>query len=266
MLSRLILYAAMAAFCQVAGQAQFNAFEVATIKPAGPADEKAGRYIRMQSAHRFQVENYTVNGLIAAAYDLNPKAISGAPPWADSERYEIIAGTPGEQRPTWDDQMTMLRKLLTDRFNLSFHREKKEFSVYELTVSKTGSKLRVSEAPADQPSNVTSTLWPAQSGGIDKAVLPARNVTMREFASVLQRAILDRPVVNSTGLEGRFDFDLEWTPDETNFGGQLPPGAPDSGKPALFPAMRQQLGLEFAATRAPIDTMAVDRLERPSAN
>jgi len=69
----------------------FDAFEVATIKPAAPGDLNAGRYIRMQSAHRFQVKNYTVNGLIAAAYNLNPRAISGGPQWTESDRYEIIA-------------------------------------------------------------------------------------------------------------------------------------------------------------------------------
>jgi uncharacterized protein (TIGR03435 family) len=244
----------------------FEAFDVATIKLSAPEDPKAGRYIRMQSAHRFQAKNYTVNGLIAAAYDLNPRAISGGPAWVESDRYEIVAATPGDQRPTYDDQMAMLRKLLVDRFNLAFHREKKEFSIYELTISKGGPKLSTSTATPDEAPNFTSTLYPAASGGIDHALLPARNVTMAQFASLLQRAILDKPVVDDTGLTSRYDFDLEWTPDETQFGGQLPFGPPDSEKPGLFAALQQQAGLKIEATRGPIGTLVIDRIERPSEN
>lgn len=95
--------------------AQFDAFDAATIKPSSPRDERGGRYIRMQSAHVFQAKNYTVHGMIAAAYDVNPRAISGGPRWIESERWEILARAPSEKRPTWDDQMAMLRKLLGDR-------------------------------------------------------------------------------------------------------------------------------------------------------
>jgi uncharacterized protein (TIGR03435 family) len=264
--SGLALLAVAILHAQPATRPGFEAFEVATIKPAGPDDARAGRYIRMQSAHRFQVENYTVNGLIAAAYDLNPKAISGGPAWADSDRYEIIAATPGDLRPTYDEQMTMLRKLLAERFSLRFRREKKEFAIYELTLAKGGPKFQATRSPVEEPSNVTSTLFPAASGGIDHALMPARNVTMGQFASVLQRAILDRPVVDSTGLADRYDFDLEWTPDESQFGGQLPFGPPDSAKPGLYPAMAQQLGLRIETARGDIQTLVIEHVDRPSEN
>jgi uncharacterized protein (TIGR03435 family) len=244
----------------------FDAFEVAVITPAPPTDGKSGRYIRMQSAHRFQVVNYTVNGLIAAAYNLNPRAISGGPAWADSELYGIVAGTPGELRPTYDDQMAMLRRLMTDRFALTFHREKKVFAIYELTVAKSGPKLRASAALPDVSPALTSTVYPSAAGGIDHLSMPARNATMPEFAAVLQRAILDRPVADRTGLTGRYDFDLEWTPDETQFKGDLPPSSTDSGRPGLFRAMQDQLGLRIEATRGPIETLVIDRVERPTEN
>jgi uncharacterized protein (TIGR03435 family) len=261
----LALFAAVLASGQTIRPA-FSGFEVATIKPAGSDDLKAGRYIRMQSAHRFEVKNYTANGLIAAAYDLNPRAISGGPGWSGSDRYEIMAVAPGDQRPTYDEQMAMLRKLLAERFNFTFHREKKEFSIYELTVVKGGPKFMASSAPFDEASNVTSTLFPADSGGIDHALMPAHNVTMQEIASVLQRGILDRPVVDKTGLSGRYDFNLEWTPDDSQFGGQLPPGAPDSDRPGLFTAVQQQLGLRIEPTRGFLEALVIDRLDRPSAN
>ena len=174
------------------------------MKPTAPEETgpNTGRYIRMQSAHQFQAKNYTVTGLIAAAYDLNPKMISGGPAWAETDRYDLIAATPGDLRPSYDDQMRMLRKLLTDRFNLTFHRKKENFAIFELTVATNGPKLKPSSAPPDEPYNVTTTLYPAASGGIDHALLPAHNITIQQFASALQRAIVDRPVVDNTHLTG----------------------------------------------------------------
>lgn len=246
--------------------AHAQSFEVATVKPTGPLDASSGRYIRMQSANRFQAKNCTVKQLIAAAYNLNPRAISGGPSWAESDRYEILATTPGDRRPAYEDQMAMLARLLTDRFQLTFHREAKNFSIYEITISKTGSKLKTTQAQPDAPSNLTSVVSPAPGGGIDHIVLPARNVTMPQFAAVLQRAILDRPVVDNTGLTGRYDFDLDWTPDETQFEGQLPQVTPDSGKPSFFTAFQEQLGLKIEATRGPVQALVIDHLERPSDN
>ena len=74
--------------------------------------------------------------MIAAAYNLTPRAISGGPPWVESDHYDILAKPPGEVRPNLDEQMSMLRKLLADRFKLTFHREPKELPIYALTVAK----------------------------------------------------------------------------------------------------------------------------------
>jgi len=114
--------------------------------------------------------------------------------------------------------------------------------------------------------SLTSTVYPAASGGIDHVLMPARNVTMAQFAAILQRAILDKPVVDNTGITSRYDFDLAWTPEENQFGGQLPPGQPDSARPGLFAAMQQQLGLKIEATRGPIDILVIDGVQRPSDN
>src|SRR5579859_1562503 len=123
-----------------AARPKFDAFEVATVKRADP-DEKS-RLLMMQGDHRFIGKNYTLKLLIAAAYDLNPKTISGGPDWIGSEHYDIVAVTPGEIRPSRNEQMTMLRSLLTERFKLGFHREAKEFSIYALEVAKSGPKLK----------------------------------------------------------------------------------------------------------------------------
>ncbi len=234
-------------------------FEVATIKPVD-TDAKAGRYIIMEGTHRFIGKNYTLKLLIAAAYNLNPRAVSGGPPWIESDHYDIVAVTPGELRPSRDEQMAMLRTLLSDRFSLTFHREPKVFSIYELEVAKGGPKLRPSTAPPTDPAALISTVYP------QRMTLPARNATMGEFVSMLQRALLDRPVVDKTGLPGKYDFDLEWAPDETQFGGEVPAASPDAPSPPFFSAIQQQLGLRLVATRGPIQALVIDKAERPSAN
>jgi uncharacterized protein (TIGR03435 family) len=89
---------------------------------------------------------------------------------------------------------------------------------------------------------------------------------MSELASVMQRAALDDPVLDQTGLTGRYDFDLEFTPDEAVFGGAIGKGADDSSKPGLFAALQQQLGLRLEATRGLVDVLVIDHVERPSEN
>jgi uncharacterized protein (TIGR03435 family) len=240
----------------------FDEFDVATIKPA--VDEQSGAFIRMQSAHRFYVKNYSLKSLVGAAYNLTPRAVSGGPPWAVSDHYDILAGTPGAVQPNLDEQMSMLRKLLADRFKLTFHREQKEFSIYALTAAKTGPRLKESTAPPDKLPELVSVVFP------DRVLLPARSATMAEFASHLtNRGVLDRPVVDKTGLSGKYDFDLEWADDETQFGGKLRKRAsPDDGpdKPDFFAALQQQLGLRLDATKGPIDVLVIDQVERPSEN
>jgi uncharacterized protein (TIGR03435 family) len=239
---------------------KFDAFEVATVKPvdSGP---KSGRFIIMQGTNRFVEKDYTLKGLIAAAYDLNPRTISGGPAWVSTDHYDILAVTPGEVRPNHDEQMSMLRSLLAERFKLTFHREPKEFSIYVLEVAKNGPKLKASAAGADEPAVVgPGVVYP------QRIVLPGRNATMGNLVSLFQRAILDRPVVDKTGLSGRYDFDLEWAPDETQFGGDVPPASAAAPSPPLFEAVQQQLGLRLEATKGAVDALVVDAAERPAAN
>jgi uncharacterized protein (TIGR03435 family) len=237
----------------------FNAFDVATIRPAD-IDTKSGRYIVMQGTHRFVGKWYTLKLLIAAAYDLSPRTISGGPGWVDSEHFDILAITPGDLRPTHAEQMKMLRNLLTDRFKLTFHREQKVFSIYQLELAGSGPKLKPSTAAPDDPPAVISTVYP------ERIVLPARNVTMLDLTSLLQRAILDRPVVDKTGLSGRYDFDLTWAPDETQLNGDVPVASSDAPSPPLFTAMQEQLGLHLEATHGPVDALVIDTAERPTSN
>ncbi len=239
----------------------FDAFEVATIKPAF---DTPGRYIRMQSVNRFYAKGFTLKALVAAAFSLAPGAISGGAAWTDADRFDILASTPGAVQPNQEEQMAMLRKLIVDRFQLAFHREPRELPVYSLSVAKGGAKLRQSAAPTGTLPELINVIHPDEKGGV-YIQLPARNATMAQLAAMMQRSIFERPVVDNTGLSGTYDFDLEWAPDDGQFGGQLPKSS-ESGKASLFAAMQEQIGLRLEATRGQVAALVIDRAERPSEN
>jgi uncharacterized protein (TIGR03435 family) len=231
-------------------------FEVATIKPSDP---NRRRLFSIGSTEVSAVGT-TVNDLIVFAYGVHVRQIGGAPAWAGSDKFDITGKPEGGGRPNPIQFKTMLQKLLADRFQLAFHRDKKQLTVYALMVGKNGPKLTRNDAA----SSIT-TLVPKGSGN-----WPVRNATMEEVAGVMQ-AHLDRPVVDQTGLKGRFDFQLQWTPDETTqfaSPGGPPPKPPEGAEtqPDLFTAIQQQLGLKLESTRAQTDVLVIDKVEKPSEN
>jgi uncharacterized protein (TIGR03435 family) len=232
-------------------------FEVATIKPSKP--DMPGKAFRVRG-REFSTMNTSLSDMISFAYGLHARQITGGPAWIDTAKYDLTAKPDGEGEPNGTQWKTMLQKLLADRFQLSFHHDKKELSVYALVVGKTGSKLTKSDG---DPNGLPSLFFRGLG------VLPARNASMADFAGTMQGAVLDRPVVDQTGLPGRYDFMLTWTPDETQFGAlgvKVPPPADNATAPDLFTAIQQQLGLKLEATKAPVDVLVVDRVEKPSEN
>jgi uncharacterized protein (TIGR03435 family) len=233
-------------------------FEVATIKPSNPDTQGRGFRVR---GREFSTINTTLSSLLTFAYGLHPKQIVGAPAWVDTDKFDITAQPDQPGRPNDKQWKAMLQKLLTERFQLTFHHDKKELSVYALEVAKSGSKLVKSQG---DPNGLPSMFFRGLGN------LPAANATMQDFAGLLQSAVLDRPVVDQTGLTGRFDFTLNWTPDESQFVGMgikvPPPSDKPDAPPGLFTAVQEQLGLKLEATKAPVDVIVIDKVEKPSAN
>jgi uncharacterized protein (TIGR03435 family) len=236
-------------------------FEVATIKPARPE----GRFsLLVNRSGMLNTTSTSVADLIKFAYDLHPRQITKGPAWLESEKFDITAKPDVGGMPNGPQLKMMVQKLLKERFQLSFHNEKRELSAYAITVSKTGAKLTKSESPLNLPG----------FGGGPRAFM-VQNATMEEFAHVLQGNILEQPVVDQTGLGStRYNFQLKWTPDpsQSQIGGGPPPNAPPAaGDPAdappdIFAAFQQQLGLKLENTKAQVDVMVIDRLEKPSEN
>jgi uncharacterized protein (TIGR03435 family) len=222
-------------------------FEIATIKPSRPDDTKGGFQV---GGHRLLIQNQTVNDLIGVAYAIHPKQIVDAPTWLDTQRYDIVGQADIEGYANLRQIQEMLQKLLESRFNLKFHREKRELSIYAITIAKSGPKLtKHTEA---------SNGLPTQSGSASGEGRRFTNNTMSDFALGMQ-AFLDKPVVDQTGLVGRYDFILRWSPDDATA------DSPNAA-PGLFTAVQEQLGLKLEPVKGPADVYVIDHVEKPSEN
>lgn len=235
------------------------AFEVSTIKPAKPE----GRFsLLLNQSGMLNTTATSLNDLIKFAYGMHPKQIVGGPSWTESERYDVTGkpDTPGI--PNVPQLASMLQKLLKDRFQLKFHREKKELSVYAITVTAKGATITKAD-----PSPLAV---PGFAGGGQRG-MNVRNSTIAEFAGILQANVLDRPVVDQTGFGlTRYNFILKWTPDGQQLaaaGAPNAPPAPDADAPPdIFTAFQQQLGLKLESTKAAVDVIVIDSVEKPSDN
>lgn len=275
---RLVLTGAILAAAALARaqQAPSPTFEVASVKPnvAGPG--------KMQTTTRpggvFVAVNVPLRLLIADAYIGNqPGAIDrivGGPAWIQSARYDITAKAAREFRPTPPgppaEMLLMLRALLEDRFKLKVHREPRELPAYELVVVRPGAAgLRKSDVDCDalfaagQVTRPEAGIRPrcgvsnGPVGPTGDTGLIAGAFSMSQFAQFLQR--VGRPVIDKTGLTGRYDFDLAFAPL-----GSSPADAPsDPARPSFLIALEEQLGLKLQSTNGPLDVIVIDSIEQP---
>jgi uncharacterized protein (TIGR03435 family) len=231
--------------------------EVATIKPARP-DAQGGGFI--WDGRELKAINNTLASLICTAYNLQSKQIVGAPDWVFSEKFDVTAKPDMAGRPSLKQAQGMTRQLLADRFQLKFHRDKKEMAAFVLTSL---------EGP---PKMTQDTTDPTQEGlGFGPiGTLHVHNAPMLDFTQLLQASLLDRPVVDQTGLSGRWDFVLKWTPDDAQFAAMgvkaPPPSDAGDAPPPLYTAIREQLGLKLSSEKALVDVIVIDHVDHPSPN
>ena len=234
-------------------------FEVVTIKPSKPDDQRKAFVV---NGNQFHIINQPLTQIISFAYDVQAKQVIGLPDWAESDKFDIDGKPDGEGAPSGKQWKIMIQKMLVDRFKFTFHKDKKELSVYVLSVSKTGQKMTKNDS---DPNGLPSLFFRGRLGD-----LGVRNARMSDFTGLMQSAVLDRPVLDQTGLTGRFDFTLNWTPDDSQFAGMgarvPPPTEAADAPPNLYTAIQEQIGLKLDATRAPADVMVIDHVEKPSAN
>jgi uncharacterized protein (TIGR03435 family) len=253
-LAALAMAVTLPALGQAAGPATPE-FEAATIKPV--KNPNPNRTHDRAEGRRFSAYSVTLRELIMITYELDAQQITGGPAWVASDEYDVEA-VAGEGVDIHEQGQAMLAKLLADRFQLKFHREQRTIPVYALTVAKGGSKLTA-----------------AKEGGMQNAgcehfgACSFRSEPLAHFVRWLANAVLDRPVVDKTGIAGTFDFTLKWTPDESQFStsGLRAPAAGDNAMaPPLFTAIEEQLGLKLEPEKAPAEVLVIDHVERPTEN
>jgi len=244
---------ALAAGTVVAQTPAVPAFDVATIKLSQP--ETAGPLIGI-SAGRLTLTSFTFKELMMYAYWIHPSQVLGAAGWTDSEKFDIVAKPEGGQTP--EEQLRkMLQTLLADRFKLKFHRDKKLLPAYALVVGENGPNMKARTPGDGGPGFRLVPQGPR---------LPGRNASVAQLAFVLQAVVMDRPVLDETGLTGNFDFDLSWTPNETQFGGRGGKMTADPDSPDIFTAVQEQLGLNLEPQKGPVAVLVIDHVERPTDN
>jgi uncharacterized protein (TIGR03435 family) len=253
------------------------AFDVVSIKPN---KSDSGMVRIMGKPDGYAASNVSLKMLIQSAYGIREDLISGAPSWADSARFDIDAKVAGSdvdalKKLTPEQRRLILQPLLADRFKLKTHTETKQLPVYELVVAKGGSKLKEA-APGDTYANGIKGPDGVGRGGmmrVGRGQLNAQAVPMTSLANMLSQQ-LHRTVLDKTGLTGKYDIELNWTPDQGSdpmFKGpdssqQRADAAPDSSGPSIFTALQEQLGLRLQSAKGPVETLVIDHVEMPSEN
>jgi uncharacterized protein (TIGR03435 family) len=242
-------------------------FEVASVKPSAPG--VPGMFIRYLPGGGVRVTGASLKNLISLAYNVRAFQIFGGSQWVDTEPFDIEARAATSDVTTPTDPAKMseeqrkanerLRSLLADRFQLTLHPETKEQPVYALIVAKGGSKLQESTEARGLIRRMGRGTLKGQAVGLGMLALNLSNE-------------LGRRVIDKTGLSGKYDFELTWTPTQPSAAPLSPPPqtaesalAADPG-PSIFTALQEQLGLRLESEKGPVEVLVIDRAERPSKN
>ncbi len=226
---------------------------------------------------RFVAGNAPVTFLIQRAYGVQGFQVVGGPSWISTDGYDIEAKPEGntDQKQMW----LMVQTLLADRFKLSMHRETRDLPVYDLQAVKGGPKL---PTPAGRPCSEVLTALPGPGQprpappcgpGVVQAgtglAMEGISVSMPAFAKMIS-TMVGREVIDKTGFAGRFSLHLEFATDALaglpNPTGPDVSAPPDAGKPTLFTALQEQLGLKLEASKGPVEVFVIDHVERPTEN
>jgi len=231
------------------------------------------------AAGQVTITNATVASVIQDAYGVQlPSNIINMPDWARTVRIDIVAKA--ASRAPVAVLQRMLQPLLAEYFKLTVHREAREMDVFALVLTnpgRPGPKLTKIDNACDELVGTTMAFARPVDGADQRQVcgvfpntrpgeIIAHGIDLAGLATELAPS-QRRPVIDRTGLTGRFDVDLKWTPDAFSAAalaqrpGSTPPSGVDPSGPQLPTALQDQLGLKFESTRAPVDVLVIDRIE-----
>jgi uncharacterized protein (TIGR03435 family) len=278
------------AVCVVLGTAlslaQEPAFEVASIRPTPATVTKTGD-IQIMPNGRFLATGTTPKALILRAYGLVDAQVIGAPSWLDSDRFEIDARTAAPPVTGPESLLPMVQRLLVERFKLQAHTDTRELGAYALTLARRdrqrGPQLLDTRADCTKASTLTVDEvraaardgWPpcgmsyfvsfvtGPTSGLVKMRVRRSGTTIAALATSLQR-IVDRPVIDQTGLDGLFDVEYTYAPPQTQTPSVESPFGPEA--PLLQVALEEQLGLKLESRRMAVPVLVIDSVDRPTDN
>lgn len=254
-------------------------FDVISVKPANGTP--MGSVMRLRP-DGFSAQNVPLHMMLTEAFQTDEGQVLGEPPWSRTQLWDVEAKVVGEdvavlKAMSFAQRQTMLRQVLEERFGLKVHHESRDLPVYSMVIAKGGPKL--TEAKPD-PNNPI----PADSPGslmFHGRKLEARSANLRFLGVVLARPA-GRKIIDHTGLTGRYDFTLTWGSDansvlarpagaagdgEQASGGPTSASSPDpNAGESLFTALEEQLGLKLEPTKAPLDVVVIDHVEKPADN
>ncbi|MFZ0744055.1 MAG: TIGR03435 family protein [Terracidiphilus sp.] len=250
------------------------AFDVASIRPNNSLGCRPVLFYRADGIHATCVTLQQLIWNTGASHQFGDHPIEGAPRWADSARFDVeakVVGTEAESLQKFDWQQRqhiftlMLRSLLADRFKLVVHKRPIEVPIFELVIAKNGPKLK--EAQSKDPTYPNGQIMNPARGQ-----MKGRGASLDWFAAILSTHV-QREVVNRSGLTGRYDFTLQWQPEEGSISDLSDSGTPqepqpqsDDLGPSIFTAIQEQLGLRLISAKGPGEAIVIDHVERPSEN
>jgi uncharacterized protein (TIGR03435 family) len=241
---RILASVALAALTAIACAQSQPAFEVVSIH----RNLHGGDARTDITPGRLTMNNASLRTLIRTGYDIQNFQFAGGPSWLDSESYDIAAIAPDHADLSREQYRALVKTMLADRFHLKVHWETRQGDVYALVVAKNGPTLKASADPSKEPGlNTDKSAHLGRMIGVNAPVF---------YLSTVLGNQVSHPVIDKTGLAGKYDWTLVWDPDPT----------PDSTEPSIFTAVQEQLGLKLDPQKGPVQMLVIDGVERPSEN
>lgn len=267
----LVLFVALPGLCQAPSEAEYLSSSRTDAKPVQASPSFAVVRIKVSPnsesndwgmglrGRNFWAVHVTFNELVGWAYGLNARQIEHAPEWLARDRFDVDGIPEEDTAPSINEYRTMLQGVLVDRFALKYASAERLLPVYSLSVATGGVKIL-----ASSDTNARAS-W-----GVHRGWFSVKNMTLESVAGVLQRTVFDRPVLDHTGLHGKYSFVLRWRADDSQFSQMQDVDVPQEqgtdDTEDIYTSARQQLGIQIEARKELAPTMTIESVSHPSAN
>lgn len=245
-------------------QAAHPAFEVASVRPSKTNENW---FWNVTPGGRIVCRNCTLQRMMILAYRVQEYQVVAGPAWISKDQFDIEAKPDTPSTPSDVDPRQILRSLLEERFHVRVRMETRNGPAYALVVIKNGPPLSADQSPPaeTQPPPDRNGAMPRGALRMTAGSAFGRAIPISLLARFLGQT-LGRPVIDKTGLTGRYDIEFHWTPESVSV--DSPPGVsvPDADAPSLFTALQEQVGLKLESTTGPVQQLVIEKVERPSEN